>query len=162
MHVQLLIGCPRRRQGQRRLAGHRPWARLCWGCGLCGQEPGAAGHTGKGHTFHSSLPGLGRRRPPLRGFYLEVPEQAERGSHWVSRRSPLCWGRIWESRGLPAESTPCSGHAARHRRARRTGTRVPLAGRTLPAQDPHVHCRDLRQAPVRATRLGQGLLPVLS
>lgn len=153
MRAQLLTGCHRRCQGQKRRAG-----------------PPAAGAAMPG--TRAPRPGARRGRAPWEGAHVSQPSAkpgvaaafegalsggsrtGQEGARWVSR-SPLCWEQIRESCGLPAESTPRSGHATQHRRARRTGTRVPPAGRTPPAQDPRVRCGDPRQAPVRATWLGQ-------
>lgn len=149
-----------------RLSGPKETSRpTCRGLGCAGgvvSTPGAGrrGRLGRDTGLTALCQACGGRWP-LRGrLYLEIPERAERGTRGVSWRSPLCWGRIWERRGLPAESTPRVGHAAWPRRARRTGMRVHPAGRTPPAQDP-ARCGIPHQTPVRATRVGQGLLPVL-
>ena len=141
--------------GPRRPAG--PPAAAVWS-----PRPGAGrrGRLGRDTGFTALCQAWGGRRP-LRGrLYLEISERAERGTRWVSRRSRLCRGRIWERRGLPASPLPA--------RATPLGPEGPGGlGRGFLRQEGHCPLRTPAccgvppQTPVRAMRVGQGLLPVL-
>lgn len=121
----------------------------------------AAGETGKGHRFHSPLPSLGWPAA-FEGVALSGDLQTGQEGHPLGEQEELSLpGVDLGKTRASCESTPCAGHAAWPRRARRTGRRVPPAGRTPPTQDPHVLRMLPPQTPVRAVQVGQDLLPVL-
>ena len=104
--VQLLIGCHRRCQGRGDQQAHLPRGSAM--LGVWSPRPGAGrrGRLGRDTGFTALCQAWGGRRP-LRGWlYLEISKRAKRGTRWMSRRSCLCRGWIWERRGLPASPLP--------------------------------------------------------